>query len=235
MTLVAYYGQKPGVLAERIEALQRLLAPLAAAFEPYAQEQVHATIVGCEGEWRGSMLYNTNFRALRNEARPMQLRDALQHVASSPQLPLTVRMGGFDPAQRYPIVSRGEHPHARSFSLQADRAVLMGWPRAADDYPPALAHLRRALEPHGVLHKYHARPSDADNDLFFVLGRIHGALDPDLVRDLESQGRALLRASPIDLSLAATDLWLVQYEDPALSTRSSVAWQLTAAELAQLH
>lgn len=235
LTLVAFYGPKPPALAATIAALQSVLMRLGTAYEPYAPEQVHATVVGLEGRWQGGALVSANFEALRGERRSMQLMAAIDALRA--RLPLRVQLGGFEPEVDYLFTSRGQHPYLRSFSLQPGRAVLMGWPCAEVGHAPQLAGLRRALELHGVLHKYHAQPTDADNDLFFVLGHVHGSEPEPLARAVEAQARELLRGSPRSLPLNESDLSLVRYLDPSLPIASSehcALPQLTAARLQHL-
>lgn len=88
-----------------------------------------------------------------------------------------------------------------------------------------------------MLHKYHPQPTDADNDLFFVLGQVPGGLAEPQRSVLETQAREHLRQTRVEVCIQAKDLSLVQYTDPALPPESSTAWplpQLTAAALAQL-
>ena len=48
VSLVAFYGNKQSLLRELIEIIQNYLAQLQ-NFTPYPIEQIHATILGCEG------------------------------------------------------------------------------------------------------------------------------------------------------------------------------------------
>jgi len=228
LTLVAYYDQKPAALSNAYSALQRICLQLGNTYTPYTLDQLHATLIGLEAQHSSHTWLNTNFQSLRNEARPMQLPAALDTVRRWIATPLDLRLGGFNPADHYPFTSRGQHPYLRSFSLQPDRVVAMAWPCSREGYPPRLAQLRRDLEPHGILHKYHPQPKDADNDLFFVLGRLRATPDPDLAHKVESEARELLRAAPLTLQLTLSDLSVVQYEDPGLPRATSVSRPLAS-------
>jgi hypothetical protein len=206
-----------------------VLARLGPAFVPYRTAQVHATITGLEGARPAgsTRAVNANFLALRGEERVMDLPRVCALLATSPLLPLTIQVGGFAADGAYPFTSRGRHPHERSFAVHGTDAVAMGWPVAAGSYPDTLARLRRDLEPAGVLHKYHATPDAADNDFFFVLGRVAraGASEAAL-RAAELDLRALMSCTPVELAVGPAELSVVTYTDPSLPPESSVAQDL---------
>ena len=126
-TLVALYGAKPAAFHELIRrCLQKIAEALGSEFSPYDMDQIHATIVGLEYA-AGSALYNLNFYRYRKKALPMDLPGLRNYLLSGHRLPFCVQIGGF--ADRdYPFTTRGLRPHSRSFSIQGDKAVIMGWP-----------------------------------------------------------------------------------------------------------
>jgi hypothetical protein len=229
LTLVAYYGEgnKPEAMIRLVEDVQRALEEALgpAAFRPYRLEQVHATVVGLEGRRTARGILNANFERLRGELRSMNLRMALEDVQATPLLPLTVRIAGYGKRDSYPFTSRGSHPFLRSFSIQGESAVVMGWPFDATRYPSSLDDLRRAFKGAGILHKYHASPEAVDNDLFFVLGRVvgGGAATRAGLAGVEEGLRALLSdRSPVDFELNRECLRLVAYSDAALPVGNPV-------------
>ena len=217
-TLVAFYADKPAALRAQLESLLAQLAALGPAFEPYEIAQIHATIIGLESvlsPHTGEPI-NANYWQLRAEHHPLQLGAALDIARSPEHWPLHIQLGGFQRDQPYAFRSRGQHPYQRSFSLQGEAAVAIGWPCVHDD---RLARVRRAFEHANVLHKYHAAPGAQDDDLFFVLGKITGH-DPRHA-EVEEAVRGWLSRHPLELVLGASDLELVHYVDPSLPLATS--------------
>ncbi len=219
-TLVAYYGNKPPALAELLKAIQHQLADrLGSAYATYAPEQVHATIIGLEGRRVGDRVLNANYYELRRESRVMGMSRILDVVApESGLLPLQLRIGGFSNDAAYPFASRNRHPYLRSFSIQGDVAVAMGWPVDGDHFPLTLDRLRRAFNRSGVLHKYHRRPGDVDNDLFFVVGNVDRTrISEDAVRNTQHEMRRFLSSlEPLRIELGRENIAIVGYEDATL-------------------
>lgn len=160
------------------------------------------------------------------------------------QIPFDVQIGGF--ADRdYPFTSRGAIPYERSFSLQDDKVVVMGWPSRdeasltpptaagvmahdARIYPATLDAIRRAAQRFGILHRYHRTLAAIDNDLFFRIGLLNPrsltpamtiALQSDVCHYLSNQPPLIIRVSLDDISIAA-------YEDDRLPTASTRTWSL---------
>ena len=118
-TLVAFYGDKPEGLTDVILSCQRILSlELPEAFLAYELPQVHATIVGLECNV-GAGDENLNFSRLRSLRRSMDIRGFAASLVASERLPLAIQLAGFDD-RSYPFSSRGQHPRARSFSIQGD-------------------------------------------------------------------------------------------------------------------
>ena len=219
VTLVAFYGDKPAEFAALIaDCQQRLHAFAGSAFRPYAVAQVHATVVGLERAADAD--FEGLFHFLREEVRPIQ-----------------IQIGGFKADRRYPFESRGEHPYRRSFSIQNDVAVAMGWPSSGE-----LDRLRRSMQRFGVVHKYHRMPTDIDNDLFFVLGRLRpGYSSAAAIQECEDALRSrLAAANPVRVTVEVDSLSVVTYCDPRLPLDSSVRVSLadpllTGARLRELY
>jgi hypothetical protein len=230
--IVAFYGEKPPVLAHLIEACQQQLRrALGAAFQPYELAQIHATMLGLEQAEDGLDI-NRNFAQVHNERRVMDVAGLLAFLRTTDALPIIVQLAGF--ADRpYPFTSRGRTPFARSCTIQGDRVVLMGWPnhsqaKGSAAYPPTLSDLRRAGEQFNVLHKYHTKPGDADNDFYLRLGLLDtAATSAGLIASASADLRNFLRVlQPTHLSVGVNQLALVAYHDERLPPASTRSWSL---------
>lgn len=243
VTLVAFAGAKPGPLATLIDELDgRLSAALGPAWRPYAGDQVHATLIGLECV-PGSLRLNRNFSTARGRSVAMDVPGLVRHVAHELRMPLSIRFGGFA-ADECPFTSRGRSPSERSFSIQPARAaggraiaVLMGWPVRRSPvsavpwmYPRSLDALRRDAQDHGVLHAWHARPADVDNDLYLRLGLLADDVDAERVARVETEIRGwLAKRPPVIVDLLADALSLIGYIDETLPLSTSRRVPVTAA------
>ena len=239
-TLVAFYGDKPDLLASLISELQETTSDeLGSAFSGYSLEQVHATIVGLEGTADDPRVnQNGACRGGRREA--MNLPGFLRSLREGDDLPFSVQLGGFVD-RHYPFESRCQGPDQRSFSIQGEYAVLMGWPvsagtsldavvspRARDaradrneaepSYPATLGRIRRSAESFHIHHQYHLAAVDFDNDLYLRLGTVDRDRIPDaLSSSLEERARERLGGRPATLlPVGVEDLSVVSYTDRSL-------------------
>jgi hypothetical protein len=216
LTLVSHYGPKPAAFARLIGDLHARLSALS-SFRPYAVEQVHATLVALEGQRAGDGVRNLNFRRSRGEDRVMDLAGLISYLRSEELPAIDVAIGGFAADRSYPFASQGVHPHVRSFSIQGQRVVAMGWPWGGASAPGALHALRRRFQRFGILHKWHARLDDVDDDFFFVLGRLTAPVSEERARAIEADCRAALaERPPCVLRIDASTLTFVRYDDPDL-------------------
>jgi hypothetical protein len=223
LTLVSHYGEKPPACARRIRELQQSLTEaIGTRFRPYGVEQVHGTIVGLEGIRAGDRIHNENFRRLRDEERFVDFAGLIEFLRSSALPDFAVQIGGFEAARDYGFSSQGRHPFVRSFSIQGDTAVAMGWPRMGGELERCLDQLRRDVQQFGILHKRHRSPADVDNDFFFVLGRLTGTVAAERRALAEQRVReALARGEPLLLPVNRHTLSFVAYQDRELSPNSS--------------
>jgi hypothetical protein len=219
-TIVAYWGDKPPLLAALLDRLRALfMDELGSAFRPYAPEQVHATLVGVE-RLPGGM---RNRRLARVGPCPdMDLAGLRQRLLESARLPMPVRVGGFRAGEGV-FVSRGEEPYTRSFSLQGDKAVLMGWPVVGGEAPSGdLDRLRREALLHHVLHAWHEEPGSVDDDLYMRIGLVDLDAGRTQCAAAVAAARHLLsEVVPLRFSLAAGDLSVASYVDEALPPSST--------------
>jgi hypothetical protein len=243
VTLVSLYGDKNKDFAAVITQCQELVAQtVGSAFTPYDIEQIHATIIGLE---RGrEPAYNANFSKHRRQDVAMDFDGFLAYLRGCGHVPFEVQLGGF--ANRdYPFTSRKTLPHERSFSVQGDKVVVMGWPvrgepfsappatpaaqiQEAQIYPPTLDLIRHAAQGFGILHGYHRTVTDVDNDLFFRIGLIDPkATTPVATAGLETQARQLLSTRRLAIiQIRLEDICIAAYQDDRLPVSSTRLWSL---------
>jgi len=218
VSAVAFYGPKAGRLRELVAGVQDLIAShVGRDFLPYTHEQVHATLIALNGVRDGGTLVNEYMLELAGLRREMDLPRVMDILARRFATPLPVRIGGFRPDQAPPFTSRGQHPAQRSFSVQDRAFVMVGWPAAsiAGDGRP-LDELRREMNAAGLLHRYHARPGDVDNDLHMVVGHHAGAPAAALGRATAAV-RDMLAAEPADLAIGMADVKVVAADSHTLA------------------
>lgn len=231
LTLVAYYGLKEveevRILIEKIQAI--LSDVLKSAFVRYDLNQVHGTIIGLEGTRVGELVINTNFVEKRNSLRAINLRRVLE-IAES-MSPFDIRIGGFKDGAGYPFTSRGLHPYLRSFSIQGDKVVAMGWPVEGDRFPLHLERVRKKFNEANVLHAYHDTPESIDNDFYFVLGNIEktGMSELALQQVQESMRDAIANLDPVLVRIDKNCLRVVAYSNPRLPCGEGEVFKLDEA------
>jgi hypothetical protein len=218
ISAVAFYGPKTGRLRELLAGVQAMLAEhIGEDFRPYTLDQVHATLIALNGVREGGTIVNEYLLEHAGERREMDLPRVMDVLARRFAAPLRVRIGGFRPGQAVPFTSRGQHLAERTFSVQGEAFVLMGWP--ADSLAGAgrpLDELRREMNAAGVLHRYHARPADVDNDLHLVVGHHAGAAAGALARATAAV-RDKLAADPADLAIGLADVKIVAADSHTLA------------------
>ncbi len=236
-TLVSLYGKKPDNLFPLIKEFQTIISEeIGEHFEAYDIDQIHATIIGLERvEDEPTQYYNRNFWRLRQRKAIMNLQGFLNVLRFCNHLPLEIQIAGFQNRQ-HSFKSRGEIPYKRSFTIQGNNVVIMGWPvhkksqskgyRSTNDnlpesqlYPNTLDHLRRAAQDFNILHAYHREPTAVDNDFYFRIGMLRNpaALPVDLVNELCHRVREYLsQRSPVVAEIKHSDLCIAVYRDERL-------------------
>ena len=218
ISAVAFYGPKTGRLRALLTGVQALIAEhVGNDFRPYTLDQVHATLIALNGVRAGGTIVNEYLLEHAGERREMDLPRVMDILARRFATPLRVRIGGFRPGQAVPFTSRGQHVAERSFSVQGQAFVLVGWP--AESLAGAgrpLDDLRREMNAAGVLHRYHARPGDVDNDLHLVVGHQAGAPAAALARATAAV-RDKLATDPADLAIALSDVTIVAADSHTLA------------------
>ena len=95
--------------------------------------------------------------------------------------------------------------------------MLIGWPVVSlSRAGRPLDELRRDMNAANVLHKYHARDTDVDNDLYLVVGHHAGAPAGALERAAAAV-RDKLAADPVELDIGLTDVKVVAADSHTLA------------------
>jgi len=249
-TLISLYGEKGSDFATLIERCQESMRTVPGiVFTPYDSAQIHGTIVGLEGK-SGSRLCNANFTRYRGRDVLMDLDGLLNYLRTCGHIPLEIQIGGYG-KREYPFASRSAIPYERSFSIQGDKVVMMGWPvrgnpfqlppatpcgwvQEASLYPRTLDVIRHAAQSFGVLHAYHRRLNDVDNDLFFRIGVVDPKSPTERMLSVLDEVRQFLSEQPpVVLEIGLDELFVAAYEDDTLPSSSTQVWSLTDPRLSQ--
>ncbi|MGH3198093.1 MAG: hypothetical protein ACRDNT_19745 [Streptosporangiaceae bacterium] len=231
VSAVAFYGPKTGPLRDLLAGVQALIAEhLGDDFRAYSPEQVHATLIALNGvrDPGTGAVVNEYLLEHAGVRREMDLPRVMALLARRFATPLRVRIGGFRPDQEIPFTSRGQHLTERTFSVQDQAFVLMGWPAdslaGAGRAPKPLDELRREMNAACVRHRYHVRAADVDNDLHLVVGHHRGAPAGVLARvtaaalaRATAAVRDRLAADPVDLAIGLTDIKIVAADSHTLA------------------
>ena len=225
ISAVAFYGPKTGPLREVLAGVQAMIAEhVGASFLPYSLGQIHATLIALNGvrdrRPRTGAIVNEYLLAHAGVRREMDLPRVMDILARRFGTPLPVRIGGFRPDQKIPFTSRGQHLAERTFSVQDNAFVLVGWPAdslagAARSQKP-LDELRRDMNRANVLHRYHVRATDVDNDLHLVVGH-HSGAPPGALARATAAVRDKLAADPVDLAIGLADVKIVAADSHTLA------------------
>jgi hypothetical protein len=218
ISAVAFYGPKTGPLREALAGIQDLITEhVGKDFRPYSLEQVHATLIALDAvrdPGTGAIVnaYLLAHAGVRREMDLPRVMDILTRAA-----PMRVRIGGFRPDQETPFTSRGQNLAERTFCVQGKAFVLMGWPAASlAGAGRPLDDLRREMNAANVLHKYHARAADVDNDLYLVVGH-HAGAPPGALARATAAVRDKLAADPVDLAIGLADIKIVAADSHTLA------------------
>ena len=244
VSLVAFYGDKPVELVNLISTLQTHLANhslLGDKFIPYRLEQIHGTIIGCEGYKTDSGIASRWFKERRQATKYINIPGLIDHTQQI-DLPLTIRFGGYNRQTDYNFLSRGQPLSDRSFQLQVTEnytiPVLIGWSWQDNTVTLAIDNLRRSFQQFGLLHKYHTYPDSIDNDFYLRLGTINTQLSKEEIDLVATNIRTLLSASSVSIPIKIGDLAFAQYQDLQLTpatTKIIFASSITASQLKQLY
>ena len=220
ISAVALYGPKSGPVRDFLAGVQATIAAhIGDRFRPYSLDQVHGTLIALDGvpDPATGAIVNEYYRTRTGTGREMDLRRAMDILASHLAHPLHVRLGGYQRHQEFGFTSRGQHLYRRSFSVQDNAFVLVGWPVASlAGAGRPLDELRRDMNAAHVLHRYHVRATDVDNDFHLVIGHHAGASASSLER-AEAAVRGQLAAAGIDIAISLDDVKIVAADSRTLA------------------
>ena len=221
VSLVAFYGEKPAPLIQLLENIQNYLTQLP-YFTPYQIEQIHSTVLGCEGFKTTEGIISQWFYSRRQEIRYLDCDNWLKYLEDGSFCPLNICFAGYKRDRDYNFLSRNQHPYYRSFQLQKINEtsyipILIGWTKKNELITRDLDNLRRDAQQFNFLHKYHSQAHSIDNDCYLRLGTIYNSLPTETIATLENQIQQLLSQSlAINLTLSSKDLGFTQYLEPSL-------------------
>lgn len=218
VSAVALYGRKREPVRGYLAGLQELLARhVGEYFRPYSLEQIHATLIAFNqvADPATGAIVNEYYLEHTGAGLEMDADRAMRILSRHFARPLRIRFGGFRPGEPMPFLSRGQHLSERSFSVQGNAFVLIGWPWPAEAGQP-LDRLRRDMNAANVLHRYHRRDGDIDDDFYLVVGHHAGAPAGTL-----EQGAAAIRdklaADPIEIEVGIADVKIVAADSHTLA------------------
>lgn len=212
ISAVALYGPKAGPLRDFLASMHALIAEhIGGSFRPYSLDQVHATLIALNGvrDPETCGIVNEYYLTYAGVRQVMNLGLVMDTLVTRFTSPLQIRIGGYQQHQPVPFFSRGQHPFERTFSVQGNSFVLVGWPvvaRTGSARP--LDKLRRDMNAANVLHRYHRHAADVDDDFYLVAGHHNGAPASALERAVDAI-RDKLAADPIYLEIGISDVKIV--------------------------
>jgi methanogenic corrinoid protein MtbC1 len=233
ISAVALYGPKTGAVRDLLAGVQAVIAAhLGDRFLPYSPDQIHATLIALNAvpDPRAGTVVNEYYLTQRDRAVEMDLPRVMDTLEARFARPLRVRIGGWRQAGEIPFTSQGQHLFDRAFSAQGHAFVLVGWPvrsrageggagragRAGGVARP-VDDLRRDMNAAGLLHKYHARDTDVDNDLHLVVGHQAGAAAGGGVDRAVAAVRERLAADPVEFAIGLGDVKIVAADSHTLA------------------
>lgn len=237
VALVALYGEKPQGVTAFIIDIQGMVAQYFPSFRPYQIEQIHGSVIGLEGAFESSTgrIINKNYLDLRSEVRAMDIEHLIEVLERCPYFPLHIRIGGCSADRDHGFLSRGSHPWDRSFFINGQDVVMIGWPVGERG---TLHRLRASFNEAGVLHKYHSDTSLIDDDFYVVLGHLdRSGSDGEAARGAIRKVRTYLSQRSCCFSVSSHDLSIVQYLDRELPINGTVVYRMPirANDLAALY
>jgi hypothetical protein len=167
-------------------------------------------------------IINKWFLQHRNQTRYIDFYNLLNYLRFSGRLPIVVRIGGYDRAVDYGFLSRDRHPYDRSFNIQGNIAVFMGWSCRGDRFLLDLDRLRLEGQNFNILHKYYQSINSVDNDFYLRLGMFQDKLFDREIDSIEQQVKNYLRSlTPLYLSVDIDSISFTYYQDEFLTPETT--------------
>jgi hypothetical protein len=213
ISAVALYGPKAEPLRSRLADVQAMLATQLGGtdtFRPYSLDQIHATLIAFNAIPGTSV--NQYYLEHTGQTREMDVPRAMRILTGHLARPLSIRIGGYHNDEPPPFRSRGQHPFQRTFSVQGNAFLLIGWPTVPGR---PLDRLRRDMNAANLLHRYHQHGDDVDDDCYLVVGHHHDA-PPGALETAVRTVRATLAADPIYIEISRRDVKIVAADSHTL-------------------
>jgi len=251
VTMVAFRGAcKPRPLRKLLHDLREEIAAFkpGVRFEPYADGQIHATLIGMEVDVIGGRFYSHWFAENKRVLREIDIHRFLavigRIVSRNPLF--TVRFGGFARAHCSCVGqsacgwtcrssdaefhSCDQSPYDSSlYAYSPGPVILTGWPvesaQSIDVFPRSLYDFRLAAERAGFLDKYHGdqNPHWMDDDCYIKIGNLPPNIKARQLRHFQRAMREYLRKSgPVTVTMRLADVSIVLYRNPSMGRGSVV-------------
>jgi hypothetical protein len=234
VSLVAFYGTKLPGFQYFLETLQQQISEmLQDEYERYELEQIHATLIGCEGLKTSQEILSKWFLENRREEKYLNLTDFIDFVRSSDRLPLALQLGGYNLATDYHFLSQEKHPFYRSFQFIGNIAVLRGWAVKNKQITLDVDRFRLACQQYNLLHKYHLHSHSVDNDIYLRVGVLKREISQDIIAEVEREiQNQLSQHLSLLLTLDRDRLNFIQYQNlsPSPDTTTVISLQQATKE-----
>ncbi len=241
VTAVALYGTKTGAFLSLLQTVQAIVGQrLGPGFRPYTLDQIHGTVIRLDGarDTETGLIVSQRYFEYSGTPRAMNLGRASEILDACLTPPLRIRVGGFSPDTPVKFSSRGQHPYERTFSVQGDAFVLMGWPVSTVQNGVAskpLDDLRRKMNDANIMHWYHESSTDIDNDFHLVIGHHHCRAAHN-VRDAVHRVRAYLAQHPVQIAVGVDQVVVIAADSPTLAPARFIGrLPLNPADIAGLY
>lgn len=228
VTIAMSYGEKPAPLAALLlECQQQMRHFFDTRFKHYDLPQIHATLISLERTTEAGWI-NPHYCRRYVRSATMDFDGILNYLRSGAEglLPLRIQVGGFQDRD-YPLSSQGRRPYERSFLIDKDKVVMMGWPirLAGEGHSDSLDTIRTHFERFNVVHKYYRKPGDVDNDFYFRIGLLDASLvSAEEKRQAETMIRETLASmQPLEITIGLCDLSFVGFTEETLSPDGSTS------------
>ncbi len=225
--LVAIYGNKPEKLAQIIHDCQKIItSDVGAGFHPYDVRQIHATIVGLGN------VKSSNSLSFAGQTIPRDVDGFLNYLRHDEKIPFQIKVGGFHKDDKS-LLSRGLSLYERSFSFQAGKGVIIGWPFSlGETYSEVLDGIRKTALKFGFCHRYYQSSNDFDNDFYFRIGLYDSSVPDSARRAVEKKIRKYLsQAEPIVIDVTTSNLFIAITENETLSLDTTIVWPVSDLNL----
>jgi hypothetical protein len=231
VSLVAFYGTKLPSFQHFLETLQQQLSEmLKDEYEDYELEQIHATLIGCEGLKTSQGILSKWCLENREEEKYLNLTDFIDFVRSSDRLPIDLQIGGYKLATDYNFLSQEKHPFFRSFQFIGKIAVLRGWAVKDEQITLEVDRFRLACQPYNLLHKYHLHSHSVDNDIYLRVGVLKREINQDIIAEVERKiQNQLSQHLSLLLTLDRDRLNFIQYQNLSPSPKNTTVISLQQA------